>query len=452
MEILYGIVGETVVLTVPNANTVQRVRWYNGQAIASDPRFTIQHEQLEITNISERDRATFEARIISTTETKYVLTYRVYPLLKKNVYVWYRDEPLTVSSGIPSARPVVWMRRVNNSFIHIPQGSLMMTQETPGNLTFVSPQLSDSGQYHAVYLDTSTGETTRVVLDITVVDKPVPRTVTCELLTPCTCSADLYPGWRRVEWFTVRGDSTQPLPLDGSKYSATGGEVRIRAMPGDEGEYQALVTYASGLLSYSCRIHVVDREGVSGLVCRGGVCLVTQGHNLELMVPDRVTSGDKVSWFQPVNGSAQLIVGSEDRFYIKRGGEVLEITNCRDSDNGVYTVEVYGDGAVSRTTYQILVEQAVTTSYIEIGYDPCWELESGDQCMRGNPICVWCADDMWLNKRCLSAHSVELEGCADVIDNKPHVQITQDQHFGEDEEIQLYPQKITSTIRPGPIT
>ena len=466
--ILYHLIGTDLTLRSPSEN--DRVRWYHkGARLRSNSKYLILDNKLTIRALGGNDEGTYygntTSNINSFPETSSV--FRVFPLARNSLYVWYENSPLTVSSGIRSAlRPVFWMREKNDTFIDL-SSSLMHRQDSLGDLTFVNLQLSDSGWYHAIYLDPDTNRITRKVVNITVIPQPQLQSRSCFANGPCVVNVDLYAGYHQVEWYTIVDGSKSYISTNGNKYETSSGSLVINDFKqGDVNTFYGQVTYLSNknyVLTYPWKTEL-SSTGTGGSSCgEGGVrtncefvicnpmstCEVAEGGSVELTINYILERGDSAMWYIMVNGEQRELIAIDGKYYVKQGGSFVEIVNLGRSDSGNYYVYVnFANGTRTEYNYNLTVTEK-STSYQEIGFDRCWEYKGGNECMKEGGECAWCTDEDWALERCMTYYNAQLKPCKNFIYIETTIIIDEGKALGGEDKIQVTPQKVTTEIRPG---
>eukprot|EP00116_Pleurobrachia_bachei_P000646 sb/3460908/ len=480
---VYRVVGSTVQLSP--AEKIRKIRWYQfslTDKISANTKFELPGSDLVIKNLGEADAGNYYAKLTTTTGEEVTYTYRVYPLELSLLYVWYEDNPLTVSSGLNVPAPLSWLKQDPTTQSLAPiENDVLYLQQTYGSLTFVNLQKSDAGQYHGVYLDPSTGVTTSSIVNVTVIPQPVLQTKQCTTGKECQISVGLYTGWKQVLWYTILNGAKQFVKIDGYKYKLEDGVLVISSVSrGDGDTYYGQVTYTSNenyVITYPWKVEVSTGGGGGGIIrpdLEGGgkeddktgdkcsyveatshsVCEATEDGNIELVIPFSINPGDQIQWYYTIDGVRYQITSQDGRYYIKQGGTFLEIGNLQKTDSGNYYVVVtYKDGSVDEISYDIVVEGAVKNLQ-DVGYDMCWDAESGNGCMGRGSECAWCADEVWDNYRCLTYYSTLTEGCSNLINYQPSQQVIENVFVGSEyyKATQITPMKVKAKMRPGQCT
>ncbi|KAL5267652.1 hypothetical protein ACHWQZ_G004633 [Mnemiopsis leidyi] len=451
VNIVYELVGEALTLGLPDSNSIRRTRWFLDDAkLSSNSKYVVKDSFLTIKVLGEDDEGVYFANITTNTNDEMSYVFRVFPLQKSNYYVWFEQNPLTISTHLDLNQPLVWLKNIDNTLVNI-EDKLMYFQKNYGDLTFVNLQPSDAGHYHAVYLDPETRKITTLVFNLAVIKQPQLQTRTCKSREDCSISVDLYPGWKQVDWYTVYRGVKEYLTIDNSKYRLINGHLTIaRVLVGDERIYYGQVTYHSSdsyLITYPWKVDVI-RNNLQ--ICNGkSICNGEEGSNVELTIPSVINTGDVITWYYTIRGVRYPMTYVNGRFYIKQGGIFIEISNLKLGDSGqYYAVVTYANGTVVTTNYEITVNSSgEDTTYIDVGFDSCWE-KSGDDCMKDSR-CAWCADTDWTDYRCITSYSRRIQTCVKVVNPRPTVQITDGTSLGGNSTVQISPQRILVTMRPG---
>ena len=451
VKIVYELVGEALTLSIPERNSIRRTRWFLDDAkLNSNSKYVVKDSFLTIKVLGEDDEGVYFANISTNTNDELSYVFRVFPLQKTNYYVWFEQNPLTISTRLNLNQPLVWLKNVNNVLVKV-EDKLMYFQKNFGDLTFVNLQLSDAGHYHAVYFDPDTRKITTIVFNVAVIKQPQLQTRTCKARQDCSVSVDLYPGWKQIDWYTVYRGVKEYLIIDNTKYRLNNGQLTIaNVLAGDDRIYYGQVTYYSSesyLITYPWNIDVIRRNLQ---ICNGkSICQGDKGSNIELTIPFVINTGDIIKWYYTIRSVRYPITYVNGRFYIKQGGMFIEISNLKMSDTGQYYVVVtYANGTDVTINYEItVINNGGSSNYTDVGFDSCWE-KSGDECMKESK-CAWCADAEWTDYRCITSYSRRIQTCQKVVNPRPTFQIDDGTKLGGNSTDQISPQRIRVTMRPG---